>query len=62
MIATNRFIEALRERITKERRDEEARLGNGTPPDWAAYRERVGYLRGLAFADGAINKLLQDGE
>lgn len=47
-ITTNNLFEnELRKLIAAEREDTRNKLESGSPVDYAAYRERVGFLRAL---------------
>ncbi len=49
-MAVSRFHRLLEAKVKEVIEGESIRISNGQPPDWASYRESVGYIRGLTDA------------
>lgn len=54
------YIDAIQDKLTALIAEETTRITLGTATDWADYKDRTGYLRGLRKLEGIINELQED--
>lgn len=54
------YIDAIQDKLTALIAEETTRIALGTATDWADYKDRTGYLRGLRKLEGIINELQED--
>lgn len=54
------YIDAIQDKLTALIAEETTRIVLGTATDWADYKDRTGYLRGLRKLEDIINELQED--